>query len=103
MLADRIQKIKIGDPKDPETDLGPITIQQSVLRFEELINDAINLDAKCVIGGLTTTDGKTKGLFCEPTLLTNCDPNMQVIQEPINAPLICASIVEGFKNFEAEV
>lgn len=33
MLADRIQKIKIGDPHSPETDLGPITIQESILRF----------------------------------------------------------------------
>jgi hypothetical protein len=38
------------------------------------------MDAKCIIGGMTTTDGNSKGLFCLPTLLTNCDPNMQVIQ-----------------------
>ena len=57
------------------------------------------MDAKCIIGGMTATDGKTKGIFVEPTLLTNCDPNMQVIQEQLNAPLLCISIVEGFNNF----
>lgn len=38
------------------------------------------MDAQCIIGGTIHTDGKTKGLFCDPTLLINCDPNMQVIQ-----------------------
>ena len=61
------------------------------------------MDAKCIIGGMITTDGSTKGLFCEPTLLTNCDPNMQVIQQQINAPLLCVSVVDGFNSFFTEV
>lgn len=54
------------------------------------------MDARCIIGGMTSTDGQTKGLFCEPTLLVNCDPNMQVIQEQFNAPLLCLSEVADF-------
>lgn len=52
---------------------------------------------------MSSTDGKTKGLFCLPTLLTNCDPNMQVVQQHFNAPLLCASTVQGFANFKTEV
>lgn len=93
----------MGDPTDPNTDIGPLTIPETALKFEELINDAINFDAQCLIGGMIVTDGKEKGLFCEPTLLHNCHSSMQIVQEQLNAPVLCASSLSGFHEFKQEV
>lgn len=102
-MAGKISELVLGDPKDSNTDLGPIIIPESVLRFEELINDAINFDAQCIIGGMVTTDGRAKGLFCEPTLLTNCNSSMQIVQEQLQAPILCATTISGIEEFREEV
>ena len=73
------------------------------MQFEALINDAINDDASCVIGGMVTTDGTTNGLFCEPTLLRNCSSDMQIIQRQLNAPILCCMSVENEESLMGEV
>jgi acyl-CoA reductase-like NAD-dependent aldehyde dehydrogenase len=40
------------------------------------ISDSVGMGARCIIGGMVHTDGKTKGLFIEPTLLANCNADM---------------------------
>ena len=50
-----------------------------------------------------TTDGKTNGLFCEPTLLRNCSSDMQVVQSQLNAPILCCISVESDESFINEV
>jgi acyl-CoA reductase-like NAD-dependent aldehyde dehydrogenase len=38
LIADRIEKIALGNPRSDEIDLGPIAVQESVLSFENMVN-----------------------------------------------------------------
>lgn len=54
-LKDKILEIKLGDPMDEMTDLGPLSIPEAAGTMEELVNEAISLGAKCVVGGSMTS------------------------------------------------
>jgi acyl-CoA reductase-like NAD-dependent aldehyde dehydrogenase len=52
-----------------------------------------------MVGGLATTDAEGKGLFFEPTLLTNCTNDMAIVQTQINAPILCSIPLRGQSSF----
>ena len=74
-LIKRIQKIKLGDPKDETTELGCLISEKAAIEVEKQVNDTISLGAKLVYGG------KRNGAFYEPTVLTDCTKDMPVMKD----------------------
>ncbi|MCP3026834.1 aldehyde dehydrogenase family protein [Halobacillus sp. A5] len=77
-----IKQLKIGDPNDPETDVGPMIGEDEAKRAEEWIEEAKREGATILEGG--TRDGA----LVHPTVITEVNPGMKVVCEEVFAPVV---------------
>lgn len=82
-MLEGIEKLKIGNPSEPDIDIGPMISESEAKRVEEWVNEAVSSGAK------TLTGGKREGNFYHPTVLTNVHPDMKVMSYEAFAPLVC--------------
>lgn len=81
-LVSRVEELRMGDPLDPSTEIGPMISEAEAIRAEAWIKEAVEQGAKVVSGG------SRKGTFMEPTVLTDVHPQMKVVCEEVFAPLV---------------
>jgi aldehyde dehydrogenase (NAD+) len=86
-LVDRTAALVVGDPMDPKTDIGPLTMQRQRTRVEEYIAAGRAEGAKVVLGGGRPNDLPT-GWFVEPTIFDGVDNSMRIAQEEIFGPVL---------------
>ncbi len=84
-LISEINQLQVGDPNDPETDVGPMIDVKEAERAEKWIQEAVEKGARIAIGG------ERKGALLKPTILTNVQPQFRVVCEEIFAPV--ASVI----------
>lgn len=63
-----MKKLKIGDPLDPSTDVGPMAMQQIVDDLDAQVRESVKQGAKLLAGGKRI---EGRGYYYEPTVLTN--------------------------------
>lgn len=78
--------IKIGDPRDPETVLGPLIREQQRARVEGYVASGLEQGAELITGG-KRPDGLEKGFFYEPTIFVGRN-DMRIAQEEIFGPVL---------------
>jgi succinate-semialdehyde dehydrogenase/glutarate-semialdehyde dehydrogenase len=93
-LADGVRKLRVGDPMNDHTQVGPLVDQQGLDKVAAHVDDALSKGAKAMVGGR-----RKEGLFFEPTLLTGVQRGMRILEEETFGPV--APIV-GFTD-EAEI
>ena len=76
--------LKVGDPLDPTTDLGPMVDGTAAGRTQRWVDEAIALGGKLLLGG------KADGTYFPPTVLTDVPPTAQVCSNEAFAPLVVA-------------
>jgi len=86
------KKMKLGDPLDPETDVGPMITEDDAKRTESWVNEAVQGGAKILIGG------KREKNFYYPTVLTDVKANMKVMVIEIFAPVVSFVPFEDFSD-----
>ena len=74
--------LKVGDPRDPQTVIGPMISESEAARAERWVRDAIASGARLVTGG------ERKGALLQPTVLIEVNAAMQVMCEEIFAPVV---------------
>lgn len=83
-LRERLSKLKVGDPNDPGTDVGPIARPDLRENLHRQISETIKQGATCVLGGdMPTGDG----YFYPVTLLTDVEPGMCSVTEETFGPV----------------
>lgn len=87
-LVAAMEKIIIGEPYDPETQLGPITMKSQLQRIESYIAKGIEEGATLATGGKRPAH-PTQGFYIEPTVFANVDNSMTIAQEEIFGPVLC--------------
>lgn len=88
------EKLVIGDPADPATEMGVMIDETNAIRVESWVNAAVASGAQVLCGG------KRSGSYYAPTMLTNTDATMQVCAEEIFGPVIT---IERYSTFEEAV
>jgi benzaldehyde dehydrogenase (NAD) len=88
-LADRARSLKVGNPRDPETQIGPLIDKTALQRVSELVADARSNGAQVLTGG------QAQGPFYEPTVLLGITEQMRVYGEESFGPLASIVTVEG--------
>ncbi len=83
--------LKMGDPKDPETFIGPIISEKEALRLEAWIREAI------ASGGALLCGGKRDGVMLEATLLEDVPPDQQVVCREAFGPV---AVLSRFRDFD---
>ena len=85
-----VEKVRLGDPKDSETQVGPIANRQQYETILKYLDGAKSDGASCVLGGNAATRPECgNGWFVEPTILTDVRPNMTIVREEIFGPVLC--------------
>ncbi len=84
-LVRRVEKLRVGDPLNPETDMGPLTTRQQLLVVEEHVKEAVEKGAKVLTGGEKLAD---KGFFYKPTVLTEVDHTLKIMREETFGPVV---------------
>lgn len=84
-LVAECNKMKIGDPLEKGTDIGPLSRKEQQAFLLAQINDATGKGATILCGGHAID---SKGYFIEPTVLINVDHRMQVMREESFGPVI---------------
>jgi acyl-CoA reductase-like NAD-dependent aldehyde dehydrogenase len=74
--------LKIGDPTDEGTDIGPMITEKEAERAKLWIDDAVEKGAKIEVGG------ERKGAILSPTIMTNVDRTMKIVSEEVFAPIV---------------
>jgi acyl-CoA reductase-like NAD-dependent aldehyde dehydrogenase len=89
-LAVEMEALRIGDPADPETQLGPLVAQRQQQRVREYIAEGQREGARLVIGGTDLPDGIEGGWYVKPTLFADADNSMRIAREEIFGPVLTA-------------
>lgn len=99
-LIARARHLRIGDPLDPGTDVGPLVSQGHLEHVMGYIDKGLAEGAEAVLGGRqATVKGFEGGYFVEPTVFTGCTDEMTIVREEIFGPVMS---VLKFRD-EAEV
>jgi aldehyde dehydrogenase (NAD+) len=85
-VAVLVQRMRVGDPADPETHVGPLIRPVAVERTERYVAGAIDAGAHVVVGGHRPQE-LDKGFFYAPTLLGGVDNRWPVAREEIFGPV----------------
>jgi aldehyde dehydrogenase (NAD+) len=85
-VAAAVPHIKIGDPLDPGTTLGPLIREQQRERVEGYVRSGIEQGAELLTGG-KRPEGLDKGFFFEPTVFIGTN-DMRIAQEEIFGPVL---------------
>jgi acyl-CoA reductase-like NAD-dependent aldehyde dehydrogenase len=94
LLVEGVKKLKVGDPLDPSTDVGPLIRESDAIRTVTWIDEAVRAGARLLCGG-----GR-QNLIVEPTVLTGTKPEMKVNSQEIFGPVVT---VEPYKDFDHAV
>ena len=85
MLKDEVEKLRVGDPLDPATDVGPLVNEQALRDVEAQVQSSIAKGARVLTGGKRL---ERKGYFYPPTVLTHVEKGMAVFDEEVFGPVL---------------
>jgi aldehyde dehydrogenase (NAD+) len=87
-LRDEAAKVRLGDPSDPATTMGPVVNQAQYERVQRYIRIGIEEGARVVCGGAGRPAGFERGYFIQPTIFADVTPGMIIAQEEIFGPVL---------------
>jgi len=82
----KVKNIKVGDPLDPETNMGSMISKKHLATVDGFIQKGIDEGASLLYGGVSGND--QKGFFAKPTLFDNLKENMTIAQDEIFGPVL---------------
>lgn len=90
-VADFASKLRVGDGRDPETQVGPLVSTEQLERVTGYLAIGRQEGAKPLSGGARLTEGAlAKGYFVPPTIFADVRDEMRIAQEEIFGPVISA-------------
>jgi len=80
--------MRVGDPRDESTQVGPLVSGQQWEKVQELIAKGIDEGATLAAGGTGRPDGLAKGYYAKPTVFANVSNDMTIAREEIFGPVL---------------
>nr|WP_051998873.1 aldehyde dehydrogenase [Gordonia rhizosphera] len=87
-LAAEMGRMVIGDPRDPDTQVGPLVSRRQQERVRGYIESGKREGAQLILGGPEMPDGIDRGWYVQPTLFSGAHNSMQIAREEIFGPVI---------------
>ena len=88
-VAERARKLRVGDPLDPKTEVGPLIHPRHLEKVMSYMDVARGEGASIVCGG-DRHDASASGFFVQPTLFGGAKANMRIAREEIFGPVLTA-------------
>lgn len=83
-FAELMEQLKVGDPLDPETNIGAMVNEQEVQTLQFQLDDAVEKGGKILCGGGRL---EVTGCFFPPTVVSNTTPDMKIVKEEVFGPI----------------
>jgi 1-pyrroline-5-carboxylate dehydrogenase len=98
-LTEKTKNIKVGDPRERETFMGPVINRRAVETFENAVSEVRReKGANVLVGGKLLSDGSmSKGYYVEPTVISGLPSDHRLFKEELFVPLI---VVDEFETLE---
>ncbi|CUT04289.1 aldehyde dehydrogenase family protein [Candidatus Kryptobacter tengchongensis] len=93
-FVEETKKLKVGNPFEPDTIVGPLVDENAAIKTENWVNEAVKNGAKILTGG------KRNYTFYEPTILIDVKPDMKVSCQEVFAPVVT---LEKYDSFEEAI
>ncbi|MBI3975138.1 MAG: aldehyde dehydrogenase family protein, partial [Armatimonadetes bacterium] len=99
-LLSRVRALRVGDPTDPQTDMGPLASDAQLQKVKEYVEIGRREGAQLVYGGgQPPAAGADGGYYVEPMVFTNVTPQMRIAREEIFGPVLsvltCRDLTEA--------
>ncbi|MDQ5833301.1 MAG: aldehyde dehydrogenase [Actinomycetota bacterium] len=88
-LGERARALKVGDPREPDTQIGPLINRDALERVAGLVEDAVSHGAAVVAGG------EPDGPCFPPTVIKDVTPEMRIYREESFGPVVGITSVDG--------
>ncbi|MGA0735113.1 MAG: aldehyde dehydrogenase family protein [Steroidobacteraceae bacterium] len=90
-VAARMRALRVGDPLNPVSEMGPVNSARQFARMQSFIEEANTEGARLVTGGKRPSgDSFEQGYWLEPTLYADVSREMRIVREEIFGPIVCA-------------
>jgi aldehyde dehydrogenase (NAD+) len=87
-LTAHAKQVRMGDPAQPTTDMGPVCTPAQLSRISDLVKAGLDEGARLVTGGRQSADHDGT-LFFPPTILADVSNQMTIAQEEVFGPVLC--------------
>jgi acyl-CoA reductase-like NAD-dependent aldehyde dehydrogenase len=87
-IAETARSLRVGDPADPATEIGPLALKRQRDTVLEYIKIGIQEGARLVTGG-SPPAGRSSGFYIQPTVFADVSNSMRIAQEEIFGPVVC--------------
>ncbi len=88
-LGERTRAIRVGDPFDPDTQMGPLVSREHYEKVLQYMTAAKRSGARHVCGGDTFSEGALKkGYYVTPAVFADCEDDQEFVQEEVFGPLM---------------
>lgn len=91
-IVKEAQGWKVGNPKEPDTKIGPLINEAALQKVESLVKDAVSKGAKMLLGG------KRRGNFFEPTVLDRVTEKMDIAWKETFGPVVSIMRVKDMEE-----
>jgi acyl-CoA reductase-like NAD-dependent aldehyde dehydrogenase len=89
MFSNFVGGLKVGDPMDPQTRMGPVVSDSQLNTVESYVKAGGDENAELIRGGKRLTGPEyDRGFFFEPTIFDQVDNRMKIAQEEIFGPVL---------------
>nr|WSX72885.1 aldehyde dehydrogenase [Streptomyces sp. NBC_00899]WSX81047.1 aldehyde dehydrogenase [Streptomyces sp. NBC_00899] len=99
-LKELVESLKVGDPADPDTFIGPMVRRDQQQRVRDYIELGLKEGARLVTGGPQVPAGLEGGYYVTPTVFADVDNSMRIAQEEIFGPVL---VVIGYEDEDEAV
>ena len=90
-VGERIRTLRLGDPLDPASEMGPVNSKRQLERVMGFIESARADGARLITGGRRPPgEAFARGFWVEPTFYADVTPSMRVAREEVFGPIVCA-------------
>ncbi len=83
-FVEHMAKLKVGDPMDPATDVGPLATEDVLRGLEEQVHETVKMGARVLLGGKRM---KRPGNFFEPTVLADIPQGSSALDDELFGPV----------------
>lgn len=94
-LTARAHALRVGDPRDERTQVGPLASERRLGHVHQLVREAVTQGARLLCGGEPLAHADGQAAFYPPTVLTDVTHQMRVMREPLDGPVLAVMVVDS--------
>ncbi len=88
-LTEAAGSVRVGDPLDPATEMGPVVSERQLARVAGFVDRAVARDAEVTVGG---SRADAPGFFYEPSIVIGAQQDSEIIQQEVFGPVVTVQV-----------